>query len=816
MKNQKKVFSVNNSANISKIDLSNSKSKTHKIINRSLINSAYPLERYNLDNKKSLLNKIKQYNIEKNKHRAKSCIPSKRRSIIFDLKYISNQKIPPHLNVLNLILRKSSSQIDVNLLERKLNKITKLSELNKLNSSTTKRLYEYNIIYGHNTNNLIKSYTPKLIQYGSNIKKNTNLAENSQIFSEEQIKELFYQKCKDLNVPIKDELMNRFMNFIKEKCINRVINLSECSLGFNSMIVLADILRKNIEICSRIILTKNDFGDEGIQLLLECLEGNNNIVELNLSSNSLGVNGGKSIFQFLLNQESIVCLDLSSKEGIYRNRVCAEGIKLITKVLKNNFFLEKIDLSSNSIKNEGMKYIVNGLVTNSSLKYLIIPNNEITEKGLLYLESKLKICKLKHLNIATNPIGNNGLISLGNCLSSDKLAEIITLNVSECSFGFDAFYLFIKKIYKNHKIQTLICNRNNLSGKKWDLLEDTFKVLSLKSLSLGSCTLGQDMKEVSNIFRTNPTLKHLDFSHNQINDENFEAFQLYPKENLILEELDLSSNYITDKGAIKFFKNLIDNRTLLKMNFFDNHLENETANVILEMLKSNRSILNININCNNISLKYMDEIKNQIQNNKIIEKVKYIPKLKNELRDLEFDPNEINEIKNKLKYYNMERENLMQKFRKELKDLEIKKKDNLKDYKNIDEIIKKIEKQNDNLQNEFSNLKEEDNIEGNTFIKEINSMKDKINTLESQLKDININKYNLKHKYNEEVELFKNTYNKTKKEGETLKVSISSLQKQINIVEEQYKKKLDYLEKLKSAVIKKNDLIKYPKRKSQI
>ena len=805
---------MNHSANISKIDFNN---KTNKKINRSLINSAYPLERYDLDNnnKKSLLNKIKQYNLEKNKHRAKSCIPSKRRSIIYDLKYISNQKIPPHLNVLNLILRKSASQIDMNLLERKLNKITKLSELNKLNSSTTKRLYEYNIIYGHNTNNLIKSYTPKLIQYGSNIKKNTNLAENSQIFSEEQIKELFYQKCKDLNVPIKDELMNRFMNFIKEKCINRVINLSDCSLGFNSMIVLADILQRNIDICSRIILTKNDFGDEGIQLLLECLEGNNNIVELNLSSNSLGVNGGNSIFNFLLNQESIVCLDLSSKEGIYRNRVCAEGIKLITKVLKNNFFLEKIDLSSNSIKNEGMKYIVNGLITNSTLKYLIIPNNEITEKGILYLESKLKICKLKHLNIATNPIGNNGLIALGNCLSSDKLAEIVSLNVSECSFGFDSFYLFIKKICKNHKIQTLICNRNNLSGKKWDLLEDTFKVLSLKSLSLGSCTLGQDMKEVSSIFRTNPTLKHLDFSHNQINDENFESFQLYPKENLILEELDLSSNYITDKGAIKFFKNLIDNRTLLKMNFFDNHLENETANVILDMLKSNRSILNINVNCNNISLKYMDEIKNQIQNNKIIEKVKYIPKLKNELRDLEFDPNEINDIKNKLKYYNMERENLTQKFRKEVKELQNKKKDNLKSYKNIEETIKKIEKQNNNLQNQFSNLKEEDINEGNTFIEEINSMKDKINTLESQLKDINLNKINLKHKYNEEVELFKITYNKTKKEGETLKIGLTSLQNQLNIAEDQYKKKLDYLEKLKSAVLKKNDLIKYSKRKSQ-
>ena len=767
--------------------------------------SANPFERGVIDNKKSLLNKIKLYNIEKNKHRAKSCIPTKRRSIIYDLKYISNQQIPPHLNVLNLILKKSASQVDINLLERKLNKITKYSELNKLNSSTKKRLYEYNIIYGHNTNNLITSYTPKLIQYGANIKKSTNVSDTLQTFSEEQIKELFYQKCKDLNVPIKDELMNRFMNFIKEKCINRIINLSDCSLGFNSMIVLADILRKNVDICSRIILTKNDFGDEGIQLLLECLEGNNNIIELNLSSNSLGVNGGTSVFEFLLNQDSIIYLDLSSKEGIYRNRVCAEGIKLITKVLKNNFFLEKIDLSSNSIKNEGMKYIVNGLINNASLKYLIIPNNEITEKGILYLESKLKICKLRHLNIANNPIGNNGLIALGNCLAGDKLAEIISLNVSECSIGFDAFYLFIKKICKNHKIQTLIFNRNNLSGKKWDLLEDTFKVLSLKSLSLGSCTLGQDMKEVSNIFRTNPTIKHLDFSHNQINDQNFEAFKLYPKENLILEELDLSCNYITDKGAIKFFKNLIENRTLLKINFFDNQLENETASVILDTLRTNRNIININVNCNNISLKYLDDIKNQIQNNKLIEKVKYIPKLKNELRDLEFDPNEINEIKSKLKYYKMERENLTQKFRKEIKELQIKKKDNMKNYKNIDDVIKKIEKQNESLQKEFSDLKAEDINEGNSFIEEINSMKDKISNIDLELKEINLKKFNLKHKYNEEVELFKKTYNQTIKERETLQISISSLQNKLDITENTYKQKLEYLEKLKSALIKKND-----------
>ena len=79
------------------------------------------------------------------------------------------------------------------MIEKKVNKITKLSELNKLNSSTTKKLYEYNIIYRHNSNNIIKSYTPKLIQFGSKFKKKVDNGENIKIFSEEQIKVLFYK-----------------------------------------------------------------------------------------------------------------------------------------------------------------------------------------------------------------------------------------------------------------------------------------------------------------------------------------------------------------------------------------------------------------------------------------------------------------------------------------------------------------------------------------------------------------------------------------------------------------------------------------------
>jgi len=703
----------------------------------------------------------------------------------------------------------------MNLIETKINKITKLSELNKLNSSTTKKLYEYNIIYGHNTNNLIKSYSTKLIQLSSDIKKTINNDENLQVFTEGQIRELFYQKCKDLNVPIKDELMKRFINFIKEKCVNRVINLSECFLGFNSMLVLTDILKNDFEICSRIILTKNDFGDEGIEILLESLKGNDNLVELNLSSNNLGVNGGMAIFNFLLDQNSIICLDLSSKEGLYRNRICSEGVSLITKVLKNNFFLEKIDLSSNSIKNEGLKYIVNGLMSNITLQTLNLQNNEITEKGISYLESKLTTSKLKHLNISCNPISDNGLISLGNCIGGKQLNEIVSLNISECSVTFESFFPFIKKISKNLKIQILISNKNNLSSNnKWHLLDDFFKKLSLKSLSLGSCNLNQDMKEISNIFKFNPTIKYLDLSHNKITDENFEYFQTYPKDNLTLEEFDISSNYISDKSAKVFFKNLEENNNILKLNFFDNHLGNESAEAIMEILKTNHNILNINVGCNNIGLKVMNEMKEQIQNNKIIKKEKYIPKLRNELKELEFNPDEINYLKNKIDYTNKEREFMEKKFIKEIKDIENKKKENIKSAKDVDNLKKNIEKNIEALKHEWIKLKEDEIKEKDFFEKEVISMKEKISEIENEIKDINYIKYNLKHNYNEEIGLLKHTYDQTLQKQESNKLGILSLNEELQDKNIKYREKLEYLEKLKLKVSstintrKKNSSIK--------
>ena len=212
----------------------------------------------------------------------------------------------------------------------------------------------------------------------------------------------------------------------------------------------------------------------------------------------------------------------------------------------------------------------------------------------------------------------------------------------------------------------------------------------------------------------------------------------------------------------------------------------------MNLLKTNRHLLSINLYCNNIGLKIMENIKMQIENNKMIEKGKYIPKLKNELKDLEFDPKEIGQLKNRIYYNNKIRENLEKKFIGEAKNLNVKKKDNMKKVKSIEYSVQKIEKQINGIQKEWNDIKDEEINDKDSFNNEMNLLKEKINEIEDEIKDINYTKYNLKHEYNEQIELLKKTYEKTLQQEQNIKISLISSNKLLDSLNNKYKKKLGY------------------------
>lgn len=81
---------------------------------------------------------------------------------------------------------------------------------------------------------------------------------------------------------------------------------------------------------------------------------NRSLVCLNLSSNEISGAGFSCIFEAMKTNESIVELNLSTYEGVNRNRMTKRAAVLLKEMLIQNEFLEILKMSGIHLANEGM------------------------------------------------------------------------------------------------------------------------------------------------------------------------------------------------------------------------------------------------------------------------------------------------------------------------------------------------------------------------------------------------------------------------------------------------------------------------------
>ena len=641
-------------------------------------------------------------------------------------------------------------------------------------SPTDKLFYRYNVLYGSQSPNIIRTYSPKLRPRSASVSEYIKTISGPHVddcvFSDEDIILLFESKCKDIQVEPKQELHSRFSEFVKKKCVNRIINLSECNFGFNSIKTICDFIEKYSNKVSRLILARNNIGDKGVEVVTNMLEDNDYILHLDLSSNDIGVKGGNKIFKTLIHHQSLISLNISSLEGVNRNRISSEGAKLIEDVLKTNHFLEYLNVSGNSIKNEGVKYIMSGLDNNPTLKYLDISKNEIDEKGAENIMLFLHQSHLLTLNISSNPIKNEGLLYIANALITKALFFLNSIDLSECKLTFEGLRSFLKKVNYNQKLNAIHLNRNNFYARGFDELETVISPMNLRILSLSSCGIGKYSIGVASLLLANSTLHSIDLSNNQIDDRTFNSFVTIPRDNHSLRHLDFSRNFISDISGKTFIKNLVYNYSIKSLNFFDNQMQNVSANAIVAALQANKTLLKINVECNRIQLKMINEIKSFLKRNLDISKSKYLPKLKSQINSLRFDPREIGEKKRKIMEQAKERLNMQKKLDEEIKGYNESREEMLKSLKDIEIDNEKVLKEIEEYNNKLNDLLLQRNKANDEFKAKENNIKDMISSCEDELEELNKEK----EKYIEEQ-----------------KTMISEYEKSINDTEQEVKKSAD-------------------------
>ena len=614
------------------------------------------------------------------------------------------------LDVLNLIIETNPNQYNSQKIKKKFLAINPLflrgteENLKRPNFSinTEEVFYKYNLLYGNNTTNLIRTYSPKMRPMSASInsynkKIAQNLSENLYVFDHNEIASLVHARCKDLGIDVRENMIYKFEEYTKAKCKNRIVDLTECFLGINSVIIISSILFNSDRI-ARLNLTRNNLGDNGIKILINSIKNSHSLVSLNITSNSITHKGGEVIFGELVNQQSIIDLNVSSIEGTNRNRLTAEGIKNIENFLKKNLFIETLNICGNSIKDEGFITLAKGLNNNQSLNKLTISNNDIKPKGLIAGLEEITSNKLTYLNISNNPILDEGIKKLTDSLKNFNTLN--KLNVSNCGFEFPGFEHLMNALQFFKRIEFLNISGNNIKNGNFENVKPCFTSFGVKYLNMANCSLGNDNTFIlGECLESNETIKTINISNNKITDTGFRSFIPLFRNNNVIENLDCSANYITDLSAKNFIKNIKFNRGLKRINFFDNQLKNEMGNLFIEILETNKNLISINLVYNRVQMKTMEEINRILKTNNEKQKAKFIPNLQHDIKSLQFNPDLFSYYTQNINSKRRQQGDLYKKVRKDFKnftrllDIENRKIDKkVQEMKNIQEKIGEYQK----------------------------------------------------------------------------------------------------------------------------
>ena len=676
--------------------------------------------------------------------------PSSSTTSIFSQKLNFKNDSKSNFNILNLMIENNPNKYNYRKLKKKIKEINNLYSSNTKESfllpKSTKRVeelyYNYNVLYGQNTSNLIRTYSPSMRPKSSSVnqfvkKMCMDQRESISVFTEDEVTELIKAKCGDIGIEVKEHMLSKFKDYCNSKCKNRIVDLTENYLGLNSVKFLGNILY-NTDRISRLNLSKNNLGDLGIELLVNSIKNSYSLISLNISSNGITCKGGETVFKNLITQQSLIDFNISTLEGSNRNRnrLTSSGIKDIISYLKKNYLVEFLNLSGNSIKNEGFILVCKGLNLNQSLYSLKTSQNEIEEKGFIqglkYI--KTSITKLAVLDISKNKIMDKGLITLTNQLKF--FPNLYSLNLSFCGFEFRGFENLMKTLQYNRKLEILNVSGNRLKSKDFDSIKPYFSFLGIRSLNMAKCYLCDESTfELGICLEQSVTIKKLNISDNEITDEGFKTFSTLFYKNFIIDHFDCSSNFLTDAGVKELIKSLEVNTTLKSLNLYDNQLHNEIGNLIIEVLETNKSLTFINLLYNRIQMKKIDEINKILKMNSENQKLKRVPNLIRSVKDLEFNPQQFSLLTTKIKEKKREQNYLFQKVKQEDKIYSSVIDGQQREIEEKQTILNDLKTQIKGLEKNIRSIEREIDSNERNFIQTENNLKDKIFEEKNSLND---------------------------------------------------------------------------------
>jgi len=241
------------------------------------------------------------------------------------------------------------------------------------------------------------------------------------------------QEAKEDAAPVMSEIIREelqkweFLGF--GRLLDRCLDLTSRASDLSDLLRITHLLETDLLI-EKLVLEKNEIGDEACTLIANMLTRNTALRELHLGSNNIGPEGVRSIGRALQQNSHLQLLGLQSNPlkdegGVVLAQACHSwtslqvlllrdahvgdiATKALSQELADHQGLSHLDLSSNSIGDVGVEQLSNLLKKSPNLQLLGLQKNHIGNRGAQSIAQALPFSRLRFLNLASNAISPSG------------------------------------------------------------------------------------------------------------------------------------------------------------------------------------------------------------------------------------------------------------------------------------------------------------------------------------------------------------------------------------------------------------------------
>ena len=512
------------------------------------------------------------------------------------------------------------------------------------------------------------------------------------LITEAQLKKIYKAKCEDMDIPVLPDQESRFVSFCINNFKGRHFYMKESGLSIKSAVAIGKVLKTSsfafVDLC------KNSLSDIGAFALLKEICDSQTLVHLDLSNNDITPVGLENITKILAYHPSITSFDMSSYEGLHRNRIGPQGACFMGNVIRENKILQFLSLAGTGL-GDGIEELARGLENNSSLLCLDLSNNGLVGRHMYVLAKSIIKSELKKLDLSQNKIADDGCEFLANMMlgAYEAACPLTHFNLSTNGISSKGAGKLFHALRLNCFILDFNVSGNNfsqgISNYFPSFLADN---CALITLDMSSCNIKPEaFANAAEGLSKNEKLENWILCGNKIEDAGVIYLAAGLAKNGRLKSIDFSSCQIKGLGAVTLAKALKGNCTIECLNLKDNSVKDEAGELFVDLTRTNKNYLLINLDLNPVNLKYVEAIKENLKVNKKNWKRQIIPKI----------IGEIEKIKAPIEHY----ETVNERIKKRLKErIEHEKKYDLDE--SIEEIKEKEEKKTKIMQEQSRNLRE--------------------------------------------------------------------------------------------------------------